>query len=63
VGEQVYLGSDVGIATQEDGKRTTRPVQFRPDQGGTELTVELPDLSLVVVPGRNASTFTLCESG
>jgi hypothetical protein len=63
VGDQLYLGSDVGIATQEDGRRTTRPVQFRPDQGGTQLTIELPDLDLVVVPGRNASRFTLCESG
>jgi hypothetical protein len=63
VGDVLYLGSAVGIATQADGRRTTRPVQFRPQDGGTQLTVELPDLHLIVVPGRKATTFTLCESG
>jgi hypothetical protein len=63
VGDQLHLGSDVAIATIEDGRRTSRSVVRRPLLGGTELTVELPDLHLWVGPRPGATTFRLCQAG
>ena len=62
-GEVLHLGSGVLIAAFEDGQRVSRPVLFRPDEGGTQLTIELPDLHLWVGPARGEATFRLCEEG
>ena len=59
----LYLGSGVTVSTFEDGGRTSRGVVLQPAEGGTQVTVELPDLSLWVGPTRTSPTFRLCTRG
>jgi hypothetical protein len=61
-GDVLHLGSAVGIAPATAGQQSGAAVQFNPI-AGTELTIELPDLHLVVVPAWLATSFELCEEG
>jgi len=63
LGDVFYLGSGVTMSTFEDRQRTSRGVVLQPAEGGTQVTIELPDLSLWVGPTRLSPTFTLCEKG
>jgi hypothetical protein len=63
LGDTFYLGSGVTMSTFEDRRRTSRGVVLQPSEGGTQVTIELPDLSLWVGPTHLSPTFRLCERG
>ncbi|MFZ6004092.1 MAG: hypothetical protein ACOYXM_09185 [Actinomycetota bacterium] len=63
VGDRLYIGGPVAIATTDGEGPTSPAVTFTTMGGGTELTIELPDLHLQIGPRPGATQYTLCKQG